>query len=88
MTGVEEHNNWKVMAMRRTIETRFSELCRLFDIEYTLARGIAGLQLRIDKIILAHNLRYLKLTSTTDRIENELTNSIHSINYPIADKLT
>ena len=22
MTGVEEHNNWKVMAMRRTIETQ------------------------------------------------------------------
>lgn len=41
MTGAEEHNNWKVMAMRRTIETPFSELYRLFDIEHTLARGIA-----------------------------------------------
>ncbi|HEM5232592.1 TPA: IS982 family transposase, partial [Streptococcus suis] len=58
MTGPEEHNNWKVMAMRRTIETRFSELCRLFDIEHTLARSLAGLQLRIEQIILAHNLRY------------------------------
>ncbi|VGQ40117.1 IS4 family transposase [Streptococcus pyogenes] len=38
MTGAEEHNNWKVMSKRRTIETRFSELCRLFDIEHTLAR--------------------------------------------------
>ncbi|HEM3745069.1 TPA: IS982 family transposase, partial [Streptococcus suis] len=47
MTGAEEHNNWKVMAMRRTIETRFSELCRLFDIEHTLARSLAGLQLRM-----------------------------------------
>ncbi|HFI0420061.1 TPA: IS982 family transposase [Streptococcus suis] len=47
MTGAEEHNDWKVLAMRRTIETRFSELCRLFDIEPTLARGLAGLQLRI-----------------------------------------
>ncbi|NQN83803.1 IS982 family transposase [Streptococcus suis] len=47
MTGAEEHNNWKVMATRRTIETRFSELCRLFDIEHTLARSLAGLQLRI-----------------------------------------
>ncbi|HEM3218170.1 TPA: IS982 family transposase, partial [Streptococcus suis 2524] len=35
----------KVMAMRRTIETRFSEGGRLFDIEHTLARGLAGLQL-------------------------------------------
>ena len=61
MTGTEEHNNWKVMAMRRTIETRFSELCRLFDIEHTLARGLAGLQLRMEQIILAHNLRYFEM---------------------------
>ena len=61
MTGAEEHNNWKVMAMRRTVETRFSELCRLFDIEHTLTRGIAGLQLRIEQIILAHNLRYFEM---------------------------
>ncbi|NQF78598.1 IS982 family transposase [Streptococcus suis] len=61
MTGAEEHNNWKVMAMRRTIETRFSELCRLFDIEHTLTRGIAGLQLQIEQIILAHNLRYFEM---------------------------
>ncbi|TQE89294.1 IS982 family transposase [Streptococcus suis] len=61
MTGAEEHNNWKVMVMRRTIETRFSELCRLFDIEQTLTRGIAGLQLRIEQIILAHNLRYFEM---------------------------
>lgn len=61
MAGSEEHNNWKVMAMRRTIETLFSELCRLFDIEHTLARGIAGLQLRMEQIILAHNLRYFEI---------------------------
>lgn len=61
MTGAEEHNNWKVMAIRRTIETRFSELCRLFDIEHTLARGLAGLQLRMEQIILAHNLRYFEM---------------------------
>ncbi|HEL2431606.1 IS982 family transposase [Streptococcus suis] len=61
MTGAEEHNNWKVMAMRRTIETRFSELCRLFDIEHTLARSLAGLQLRMEQIILAHNLRYFEM---------------------------
>lgn len=61
MAGAKEHNNWKVMALRRTIETRFSELCRLFDIEHALARGIAGLQLRMEQIILAHNLRYFEM---------------------------
>ncbi|HEM5994628.1 TPA: IS982 family transposase, partial [Streptococcus suis] len=40
---------------------RFSELCRLFDIEQTLARGLDGLQLRIEQIILAHNLRYFEM---------------------------
>ena len=55
MTGAEEHNDWKLMAMRRTIETRFSELCRLFNIKHTSARSLAGLQLRIEQIILANN---------------------------------
>ena len=36
--------------MRRTIETRFSELCALLDMEHTFARGIVGLQLRIEQI--------------------------------------
>ncbi|VTS35523.1 Transposase, IS4 [Streptococcus pseudoporcinus] len=61
MAGAKEHNNWKVMAMRRTIETRFSELCRLFDIEHTLARGLDRLQLRMEQIVLAHNLRYFEI---------------------------
>ena len=61
MTGAEEHNDCKLMAMRRTIETRFSELCRLFNIEHTLARSLAGLQLRIEQIILANNLRYFEM---------------------------
>ncbi len=61
MAGAEEHKNWKVMVMRQTIETRFSELCRLFDIEHTLARGLAGLQLRIEQSTLAHNLRYFEM---------------------------
>ncbi|MBS8112782.1 IS982 family transposase, partial [Streptococcus suis] len=61
MAGAKEHNNWKVMALRRTIETRFSELCRFFDIEHTLARGMTGLQLRMEQIILAHNLRYFEM---------------------------
>ncbi|MGT2775174.1 IS982 family transposase [Streptococcus hyovaginalis] len=61
MAEAEKHNNWKVMALRRTIETRFSELCRLFDIEHTLTRSLAGLQLRMEQIILDHNLRYFEM---------------------------
>ena len=49
------------MAMKRTIETRFSELCTLFDIEHTLTRDLTGLQLRIEQIILAYNLRYFEI---------------------------
>ena len=61
MAGAKQHNHWKLMAMRRTIETRFSELCALFDIEHTLTRGLTGLQLRIEQIILAYNLRYFEI---------------------------
>lgn len=46
--------------MKRTIETCFSELRALFDIEQTFARGSTGLQLRIEQIILAYNLRYFE----------------------------
>ncbi len=38
MDGAEQHNHWQLLVMRRTIETRFSELCALFDIEHTLTR--------------------------------------------------
>lgn len=55
-----DHNNWKLLATRRTIETRFSKLCALFEIEQTFARVITGLQLRIEQIILVYNLRYLE----------------------------
>ncbi len=44
--------------MRQTIETRFSEFWRLFTIEQTLARGLTGLQLRIEQFILDYNLTY------------------------------
>ena len=27
MEGASQHNNWRLLAMRRTVETRFSELC-------------------------------------------------------------
>lgn len=61
MAGAKQHNHWKLMAMRRTIETCFSEICGLFDIEHTLTRGLAGLRLRLEQIILAYNLRYFKI---------------------------
>ena len=61
MTGAKQHNHWKQMVMRRTIETRFSQLCALFDMEHTLARGLTGLQLRIEQIVLAYNLRYFEM---------------------------
>lgn len=47
--------------MRHTIEARFSELVRLFDIEHTLARGITGLQLRFGQIVLTYNLRFFEI---------------------------
>ena len=64
MARAKQHNHWKLMAMRRTIETRFSELCAFFDVEQTLARGFTGLQLRMEQIVLTYNLR---LTSTTSK---------------------
>ncbi|EPX30133.1 IS982 family transposase, partial [Streptococcus agalactiae] len=37
------------------------ELCSLFDIEHTLTRGLTGLQLSIEQMILAYNLRYFEI---------------------------
>ena len=61
MARAKQHNHWKPMAMRRTIETRFSELCAFFDAEQTLARGLTGLQLRMEQIVLSYNLRYFEI---------------------------
>lgn len=61
MARANQHNQWKLMAMRRTIETRFSELCAFFDVEQTLARGLTGLQLRMEQIVLTYNLRYFEI---------------------------
>ncbi len=61
MVRAKQHNHWKLMAMRRTIETRFSELCAFFDVEQTLARGLTGLQLRMEQIVLSYNLRYFEI---------------------------
>jgi len=61
MARAKQHNHWKLMAMRRTIETRFSELCAFFDVEQKLARGLTGLQLRMEQIVLTYNLRYFEI---------------------------
>lgn len=61
MEGASQHNDWRLLAMRRTIESRFSELCALFDIEQTFARGLTGLQLRIEQILLTYDLGYFEL---------------------------
>ena len=61
MVRAKQHNHWKLMAMRRTIETRFSELCAFFDVEQTLARGLTRLQLRMEQIVLTYNLRYFEI---------------------------
>jgi len=61
MVRAKQHNHWKLMAMRWTIETRFSELCAFFDVEQTLARGLTGLQLRMEQIVLTYNLRYFEI---------------------------
>lgn len=61
MESADKHNNWRLLAMRRTVETRFSELCALFDIEQTFARGLTGLQLRIEQILLTYNLSYFEM---------------------------
>mgnify|MGYP000044474903 FL=1 len=61
MARAKQHNHWKLMAMRRIIETRFSELCAFFDVEQTLARGFTGLQLRMEQIVLTYNLRYFEI---------------------------
>ena len=61
MTGAKQHNHRKLLAIRGTIETRFAELCDLFDMEQTLARSAKGLQLRIEQIVLAYNLRYFEM---------------------------
>ena len=61
MARAKQHNHWKLMPMRRTIETRFSELCAFFDVDQTLARGLTGLQLRMEQIVLTYNLRYFEI---------------------------
>ncbi|MGG6797250.1 UNVERIFIED_CONTAM: IS982 family transposase, partial [Streptococcus canis] len=37
------------------------ELWGLFDAEHTLTRGLAGLQLRLEQMVLAYHLRYFEI---------------------------
>ena len=58
MSEAKQHNNWKLMAKRRTIETRFSVLCTEFDIQRPLVRSLCGLELWLESIIWVYNLRF------------------------------
>lgn len=58
MPKAREHNNEKILAIRRTIETRFSTLCSEFDIEHPSATSLNGIQLEIERMILTYNLGY------------------------------
>lgn len=58
MNGANRHNNWKLMAKRRTIETRFSVLSTEFDIQRPLVRSLSGLELWLENIIWTYNLRF------------------------------
>lgn len=58
MNGANHHNNWKLMAKQRTIETRFSVLSTEFDIQRPLVRSLGGLVLWLENIIWAYNLRF------------------------------
>lgn len=51
MSEAKHHDNWKLMAKRRTIETRFSVLCTEFDIQRPLVRSLCGLKLWLESII-------------------------------------
>ena len=58
MEGAYQHNNWRLLAMGPAIETHFLSYALLFDMEQTFARGLMGLRLRIEQILLAYNLGY------------------------------
>ena len=51
MSEAKHHDNWKLMAKRQTIETRFSVLCTEFDIQRPFVRSLCGLELWLESII-------------------------------------
>ena len=46
--GINEHNISAILAIRKTIEIRISALNAMFDLEHTIIRSLAGLQLEIE----------------------------------------
>ena len=58
MNWANHYNNWKLMAKRRTIETRFSVLSTEFDIQRPLVRSLRGLELWLENIIWTYHLRF------------------------------
>ena len=59
MDGVKQYNNYNMLVIRRTIETRFSVLCSEFDIEHPSAKSLTGIQAEIERAILLYNLGFL-----------------------------
>ena len=57
MAKAKEHNNHKLMAIRRGIETNFS-LLTYYKAEDNRARSLIGFQQRLEVAILASNLEY------------------------------
>ncbi len=45
--------------LRRRIETTFSQLVNLFDIEHFRVWSLTGFQSRLEQCLLVHNLRIL-----------------------------
>lgn len=58
MDGANQHNNYNILAIRRTIETKFSQLCSEFDIEHPSARSLTGIQAELERAILLYNLGF------------------------------
>ena len=57
MAGAKDHNNHKLMVIRRTIETDFS-LLTYYNAENNRARSLTGFQERLEVAILASNIEY------------------------------
>lgn len=58
MKGAKQHNDRKLKAIRRTIESRFAVLTQQYSVENNLGRSLAGFQLRLEVAILVYNLGF------------------------------
>ncbi|BBM20412.1 IS982 family transposase [Lactiplantibacillus pentosus] len=58
MKGAKQHNDRKLKAIRRTIESRFAVLTQQYGVENNLGRSLAGFQLRLEAAILVYNLGF------------------------------